>query len=365
MLRRALLRYAAAPSGGNPNINVKPVTPSGTPVSPQKSAQPKVAEQPKAPPSQPPKTAEPKEPAKETPKETPKTAEPVKKEPKLSGTPKMGVNPSLYEEQPKAEPVKPAVSTSTTPQSSNSPPSDSSTAPESSSNDSSNSSSASEEKIQRLLTKQYETLIQMTNDIEIARGNRLAQREITGSTQIRDIPKVAQLVCSTAAATATSRAKSASGSLQSLVVEGSKSSLSNAIERRKQLSEMNRDQQLPWQKNTPRELYIKTGRWFLAQQQGTEAPVLMTALECAILLGVFVYFLLQRRKAKKISHNVDSLIESSKAEAEEAKNALENAFVTWNTQIVTKNEEIRDVQNNLFEQSCALDKFTTEVVKSA
>ena len=127
----------------------------------------------------------------------------------------------------------------------------------------------------------------------------------------------------------------------------------------------NRDQQLPWQKNTPRELYIKTGRWFLAQQRGTDAPIMMTALECAILLAVFVYWLLQRRKTKTISRKIDAIVDEAKTDAEETKSSLDAALVNWNTEIATKNEEIRDVQNNLFEQSCALDKFTTEFVKTS
>ena len=157
MLRRALVRYAAAaPNGGsNPHINVKPATPSATnPVQPRSEA-PKVAPKASTPPPQ-------SQVFKAAPEPIPKG------DGKLSGTPKMGVNPSLYKEAPKIEKKEEVKDVSATPTSasstSNSPASDSVTS-SNPSESAATSNSASEEKINRLLTQQYESLIQMANGL--------------------------------------------------------------------------------------------------------------------------------------------------------------------------------------------------------
>eukprot|EP01064_Diplonema_japonicum_P026873 TRINITY_DN3846_c5_g1_i1.p2 TRINITY_DN3846_c5_g1~~TRINITY_DN3846_c5_g1_i1.p2 ORF type:complete len:318 (+),score=111.26 TRINITY_DN3846_c5_g1_i1:49-1002(+) len=211
--------------------------------------------------------------------------------------------------------------------------------------------------LDKLLEKQHQMLKRMSEEIEIARGERKAEEEITGETHIRDVPKMLQFQARKKAGALGVKAKEARFSMQEMMAQQSQLALESAVERRRQLSELNRENQLPWQKDKPKDLYMATGKWFLRQQQGTEAPVWMTAVEVGVILLVFVFWWLQARRSKKKIAHVGAVLTDIDAETSSSIASVSTALAMYKDSVSKRDDEIREIQMYSNEQSVTIDSL--------
>ncbi|KAJ9467843.1 hypothetical protein DIPPA_20258 [Diplonema papillatum] len=223
------------------------------------------------------------------------------------------------------------------------------------------SSHATAEDIEKLLEKQRQLLVRMAQDIEVARGERAKVVTVNGDTPLRAIPDVLSQQAKEGAQKLGQTTKTAACGLQQLLKAKSYEAVHGVIGKRKLLTEMNRDQQLPWQKDSPKEMYQNAGKWLLSMQQGTEAPMYMTALECSVVMFVLLFWVFVSRRATRKARAVEQIMSDVASETDEGLRQLHSATEALTDSVSRKSEEIREVLSISNEQSITVEALSRSV----
>eukprot|EP01063_Lacrimia_lanifica_P019143 TRINITY_DN2620_c0_g1_i1.p1 TRINITY_DN2620_c0_g1~~TRINITY_DN2620_c0_g1_i1.p1 ORF type:complete len:390 (+),score=204.65 TRINITY_DN2620_c0_g1_i1:89-1258(+) len=219
------------------------------------------------------------------------------------------------------------------------------------------------DRLHKLLSKQYEMLKAMQEEIELAKGERTLQKAINRDVALKDVPRIMQATCQNKVEAMKRGVSDAQVRMKEKLVEQSHLAIAECDKQRKELSKKNASKELPWQKDSAADMYTKTGRWFLRQQQGPESALRMTALEAGVVLVVLLYWLYQRRKQGKKQARLDAAFASVLDDADATKETITAAGAKYNETVVRKDDDVRELLSFTCEQSVTIDSLSRAMAK--